>query len=93
MQDYFCYILISLKDGRFYIGQTNNLENRLKQHNQGKSNYTKRFIPWKLFAFIKVDSRNKAMDFERKIKNLKSRNRILIFIEKNNFKIVKGAEK
>ncbi len=38
---YFTYILQSEKDGRYYIGSTNNLENRLKRHNKGYSRYTK----------------------------------------------------
>jgi len=31
---YFAYILKSQKDGRFYYGSTQNLDNRLKEHNK-----------------------------------------------------------
>lgn len=32
---YFVYVLISLKDKKFYTGLTNNIERRLKEHNHG----------------------------------------------------------
>ncbi|KKU47377.1 hypothetical protein A2752_00135 [Candidatus Uhrbacteria bacterium RIFCSPHIGHO2_01_FULL_46_23] len=45
---YTVYILQSLKDGRTYIGYTNNLERRLNEHNSGKSKSTKYRVPFKL---------------------------------------------
>lgn len=39
------YILKSLKNGSFYIGSTNNLVERVKQHKTGKSKYTKNVLP------------------------------------------------
>ncbi|MBS1539503.1 MAG: GIY-YIG nuclease family protein, partial [Bacteroidetes bacterium] len=33
--DFYVYILQSDKDQSFYIGQTNNLDERLKRHNLG----------------------------------------------------------
>src|SRR5260221_183954 len=77
---YDVYILISQKDNSFYIGQTNNIDDRLKRHNAGQERYTKTKVPWKLFWFIQVPSRSEAMRLERNIKNLKSRKRILEFI-------------
>lgn len=82
---YFTYIIQSQKNGNYYIGQTNNLNKRLADHNSGYSNYTKKFVPWNLYAYKEFESRKDAMDFERKLKNLKSRNRILLFIEKHQF--------
>ena len=38
---YYTYVLQSLTSGIFYIGQTNNLEDRLKWHNQNRNTYTK----------------------------------------------------
>src|SRR5258706_234953 len=55
---YFVYILISQKDNSFYIGQTNNIDDRLKRHNAGQERYTKTKAPWKLFWFIQVPSRS-----------------------------------
>ena len=45
---YFVYILQSLKDGKTYVGYTNNLDERLKRHNSGLVTATKHCIPLKL---------------------------------------------
>ncbi len=45
-QFFYTYILLSLKDGRKYIGYTNNLQRRIAEHNLGKifsTNYRKPF--------------------------------------------------
>lgn len=47
---FFVYIIVSdIKGLRFYVGLTANLENRLKEHNSGKTKSTKGYIPWSLF--------------------------------------------
>jgi len=38
---YFVYLIESLRDGRYYIGQTSNLDERLKYHNNNRCKYTK----------------------------------------------------
>ena len=38
---YYVYILQSEKDGTYYIGSTQDLDERLKRHNEGRSKYTK----------------------------------------------------
>ncbi|MBL7847969.1 MAG: GIY-YIG nuclease family protein [Cyclobacteriaceae bacterium] len=38
---FFVYILVSGADGSFYIGQTNNLPERLRCHNAGLEKYTR----------------------------------------------------
>lgn len=48
---YYTYILISKHTGRFYTGYTNNLRKRLKEHNDGKSSYTKRDRPYLLVYY------------------------------------------
>jgi hypothetical protein len=45
---YYVYILLSLKDNKFYIGFTSNLKRRLKEHNYGKNISTKSRLPLKL---------------------------------------------
>ncbi len=80
---YYVYIIRSQKDGRFYIGQTHNLERRIEQHNQGQSGYTKKYLPWELFAYKTYETRKDAMRNEKKIKNLKSRKRVMEFIQRN----------
>jgi len=62
------YILYSEILKKFYIGQTENLEKRLQEHNQGKSSFTAKGRPWKLVYLIVVDSRVSAMKLEKQIK-------------------------
>ncbi|MCX6704882.1 MAG: GIY-YIG nuclease family protein [Candidatus Woesebacteria bacterium] len=47
----YTYLLKSLRDGSFYVGITNNLQSRLKNHNKGyvKATYSKR--PYELAFF------------------------------------------
>lgn len=57
---FYVYLLKSLKDKYYYIGQTNNLENRLKLHNQKKVKSTKNRVPFKLVGFEIFLSRKQA---------------------------------
>jgi putative endonuclease len=42
------YILLSLKDKATYVGMALDAVNRLKEHNAGKSRYTRAHLPWKI---------------------------------------------
>lgn len=48
---YFVYVLKSLKDGTTYIGSTENVDARLKQHNQGKTKSVKHKLPIELIYY------------------------------------------
>lgn len=66
---YTVYVLKSLRDPtRYYIGITQNLEQRLKQHNLEKSGYTKRYSPWEIETSIIFKNRLLAEKFERYLK-------------------------
>ncbi|HZW64038.1 MAG TPA: GIY-YIG nuclease family protein [Flavobacteriaceae bacterium] len=64
----FVYILFSEKRSRYYVGQTADINKRLKRHNQGLVTSTKGGIPWELVLQIFVSNRAEAMALERKIK-------------------------
>ena len=70
---FYVYILESIKDSSFYIGQTEDLEKRLNFHNQGLSKYTSRKIPWHIVYFKEYKTRTEALKRERFLK--KQRNR------------------
>jgi putative endonuclease len=58
-------------DGSFYTGYTKNLNERTKQHENGKgAKYTKAHRPQRVAYFELFDSRNQAMKRERAIKKL-----------------------
>jgi len=48
---FYVYVLESLKDGERYIGCTNNLKRRLKEHTEGLSFSTKFRLPFRLIYF------------------------------------------
>jgi len=48
---FFVYILQSEKDGRFYIGHTEHLAERVKYHNAGYSHALRNRGPWRLAYF------------------------------------------
>ncbi len=81
--NFYVYILQSTIDGRFYIDQTDNVLRRLNDHNNGKSNYTSKFLPWNIVWFIGLETRGDAYVLEQKVKNFKSRIKIIQFIAKN----------
>jgi len=62
---YYTYILKSKKSGRFYTRATNDLRKRLKLHNDGKSNFTKKDKPYELIYYEACKEREDA--FAREI--------------------------
>ncbi|MDP3800242.1 MAG: GIY-YIG nuclease family protein [bacterium] len=48
---FYTYVLISLKDGRFYMGYTSDLKRRIEEHNSGKSFSTEPRRPLKLVYY------------------------------------------
>jgi predicted GIY-YIG superfamily endonuclease len=48
MGDVFVYVLVSLKDATFYVGISKDPNNRLIEHNSGKTKYTSGHLPYKL---------------------------------------------
>ncbi len=73
---YFVYIIESEKDGTYYIGSTQDIEERLQRHNQGRSKYTRTKQPWKLIYFEEYKDRTAAIKKELVIKQRKSKDYI-----------------
>jgi putative endonuclease len=67
---FYVYILLCM-DGSFYTGYTNDLQQRTRQHENGKgARYTKSHRPQKV-AYVEVfGSRSSAMKREKAIKKL-----------------------
>ena len=76
---YFVYLIESLKDDKYYLGQTNNLEERLKYHNTGRCKYTKIRWQWILKVYKVFPTQTEAMREEKKLKQLKNRTAIEIY--------------
>ena len=71
--NYHVYILYNKKNDKFYIGQTNDIERRLKEHNSGETNYTSKYSgEWMLVykeEFISRTEAKKRENFLKKQKN------------------------
>lgn len=74
----FVYILKSIKNNKYYIGSSFDVNKRFKQHNSGKVTYTKNNRPYALVFNQEFDNRIIARKVERKIKNWKRKD----FIDK-----------
>jgi len=74
---YYVYILKS-DSGRFYIGQTDNLDRHLYQHNNdifiNKNSFTNHLKgTWHLVYYESFDTRSDAVKREKQIKSWKSK--------------------
>ena len=68
---YFVYILQSIKDNKYYIGSTSNVEHRLNYHNSGRQRSTKHRIPFILVYTETFHNRSEAETREKQIKSYK----------------------
>ncbi len=65
---YYTYLIFSEKVNRYYVGSSQDVEERLRRHNNDHSTSTKGKGPWKLVTSFPFETRSEAMAFERKIK-------------------------
>ena len=80
---HYVYLLHSNKTPQIYIGRTNNLEKRLKEHKERKVYSTKKMLPVELIYYEAYKSKECAYQREKSLKaygsslgKLKSRLRI-----------------
>ena len=62
---YYVYALESVLKKRIYIGQTKDLDRRLRYHNNGLVKSTSKDKPWKLIAFQEAESMSEARRHRR----------------------------
>lgn len=80
---YYVYILKSRCYNKTYIGYTNNLERRLKEHNSGKSVFTSKFVPWEIIYYEEFDNELEARNKEKYYKSTSGRRRLKFLLNKN----------
>jgi len=73
MKEGFLYILQSEKNGRYYIGSTDDIARRLGEHNRGHTKSTANLVPWKLVFCQKYQSVVVARQMELRLKKFKNR--------------------
>jgi putative endonuclease len=81
---YYVYFLQSELNGRYYVGITNNVERRLKEHNSGIVRSTAPYKPWKLKRLENYADINQAAQRERFVKAKHSRKIVELIIADNN---------
>jgi len=70
---YYTYVLFSLKDKRFYIGFTRNIDRRLIDHNNGKNLSTRTRRPFKLIYYEYHLAKSDALRREKYFKTSKGK--------------------
>ncbi len=70
---YVVYVIRSKSNNRKYIGQTNNLDRRIDEHNTRKHRFTSGKGPWELVYQESFATRTEAMRREKFLKSGKGR--------------------
>jgi putative endonuclease len=66
---YYTYVLRSIEFERNYVGFSKDIENRLKQHNSGKTFSTKPYRPWRILFYEEFDTQEEALKREKWLKS------------------------
>jgi putative endonuclease len=65
---YYVYVLGNRRRTVFYVGMTNGLRRRLREHRRGHSSFTKQYNVTELLYFERYDSPKTAVERERQLK-------------------------
>ena len=65
---YYVYLLKSKKNNALYIGYTSDIQRRLKGHNSGKVEYTRKYLPWNIIYYESYVSLEDAKKREKSLK-------------------------
>ena len=66
---YYVYIIRSQVDNRLYKGLTKDIDQRIKEHNSGKTKSTRPYKPWSLVYFEEFDNFKAARNREQFFKS------------------------
>ena len=84
MNQYYLYLLASIKNGTLYVGVTNNLLKRVFEHkNDSVDGFSKKYKVHKLVYYEEINNVKVAIQREKQIKKWKRQWKINL-IEKNN---------
>lgn len=70
---YYVYALLSLTNGDMYIGYSEDLRDRVREHNDLKVRSTKGNVPWKLVYYEAYLNKKDASIREKKLKEHKAK--------------------
>ena len=80
LEKFYVYLIANFNNKKIitYVGWTNNLKKRLQLHNSGKGAKFTRGRKWILIFKKKLLSKNKAMQFEYKLKKDRKARKVII---------------
>ncbi len=78
---FYVYILKNIKDNKLYKGMTSDLKRRVKEHNFGKSTFTRHGGKWRLVYYEAFLSEADARREELFLKSGKGRERIKYLLQ------------
>ncbi|MBK8504200.1 MAG: GIY-YIG nuclease family protein [Saprospiraceae bacterium] len=61
--------ILKCNDGKYYVGKTNDLEDRLNRHSKGQVSFTSSRLPFELITYISFDDEWKAAQMEKYLKS------------------------
>jgi len=70
---FYTYVLESTRFDQIYVGSTDDLKNRLKEHNQGLSPSTKPYRPWTVIYYEACLNEGDARRREKYLKTTQGR--------------------
>jgi putative endonuclease len=66
---WYVYIIRSLSSAaQEYTGLSEDLKQRVKDHNTGKPTHTSKYVPWELVWYCAFPDKGSALDFEKYLK-------------------------
>jgi putative endonuclease len=78
---YFVYILYSMSSRKTYVGYTNDINRRIREHNITESNgFTLRYRPWTLIRTEHYASKSEALEREKYLKTGKGREEVKLHV-------------
>ena len=69
---FYTYILFSVTVKKYYVGASENPEERLKKHNAKNKGFTNQASDWQIVFLKPFETKSEALAYERRIKSWKS---------------------
>ena len=81
MKFFYVYVLYNKDKDFIYIGYSENIKQRVKEHNSGKSQSTKHYIPLKLIFYEAYPTMSDAKRREKYLKSNKGRTTLIAMLK------------
>ena len=90
---HYVYVLVSVRDNKFYIGRSDDLRQRKKAHDEGRVTSTKYRRPLKLIFYEAFGDKKDAVRRELYLKTSKGRSTLKMMLRDTLINVSKSIEK